>query len=476
MPSTICQMTYPEYLSKNPKLTVTDASICAANTGGRLFGGEVGNHATERCQHCGELLHPYPEPTYWMEYPLPQCTEIDGLKFCDQWRREKCATAYLLKHPTLIDPNASKRGAKRNKAGKKPAGAEVHLKDRDAATAAIAATLPTGQDALLSVALGAVSACNEAVLAGDVVAANAASSRYEAAVWKLHGETFLGCRDSSDPKAGGNVIEKHCEAVPGAVPMWGQKGEFLVMVDGVRALVNFNDGWGSLTDCNYSFHAVDLDGPFISETGYLSHFGVAEFGKTVLEAAQELLAGFLKKGRRYVRAEEQNSLAKNALPRWLKKIKPAPMRSEAKEEDWKEPQAVPAGFVQVSVVLSEYQAFLARKWAAEAARGIEAAIAKEKAEAKVRAQAARSHAAGIGAVSAADFWAGRRCEIVEVHNQCFKKDIGKVVVVVSAKEELVWAHDDRPITYRKNRGGKMVVASDPKCIQTVYSMKQLRAL
>ena len=77
-----------------------------------------------------------------------------------------------------------------------------------------------------------------------------------------------------------------------------------------------------------------------------------------------------------------------------------------------------------------------------------------------------------------DFRPGVRCEIVSVHHPCFSRDIGKVIVVtkVSADTRQVWAHDDRPVTYKVNRNGRRVVDSDPRCIQTVYGMDGLRVL
>ena len=62
---------------------------------GRLFSGSVENPEVERCHHCGELLHPYPEPEHWMQYPLPVCCVVDGLKFCDSFGKPGCVDAYL---------------------------------------------------------------------------------------------------------------------------------------------------------------------------------------------------------------------------------------------------------------------------------------------------------------------------------------------------------------------------------------------
>ncbi|HXE19322.1 MAG TPA: hypothetical protein VN629_06940, partial [Castellaniella sp.] len=58
----------------------------------------------ELCAVCGEPLHPFPEPTYWMQYPLPECCLIDGLKIHGHdaaHGRHDCIHRYLAAHPTL---------------------------------------------------------------------------------------------------------------------------------------------------------------------------------------------------------------------------------------------------------------------------------------------------------------------------------------------------------------------------------------
>lgn len=74
------------------------------------------------------------------------------------------------------------------------------------------------------------------------------------------------------------------------------------------------------------------------------------------------------------------------------------------------------------------------------------------------------------------FFPGQRCRIVGVHHPVFASSIGRQIVVVKVCAEfgLVWAHDDRPVTYRLNRHGRRVVASDPSCIQSLYGIQYLR--
>lgn len=491
-------MTYQKYLADNPKLTVPDPSICAANLGGRLFGGGIEDAERERCHHCGELLHPYPEPTYWMEHPLPGCTVIDGLKFCDQWGKEACAEAYLAKHPTMTDPTGEKvkrpRAApvkKPPKRAKKPAKVVDWSAVRNGATALLAADLPSDKAGLLSFAAAQVSACNKGVLASNWVAVKNASDLYEAAVWKLNGGTFLGCSAGDDPKAGGNVIEQHCRAAPGVEPLWGQTGEFLVTVSGVRVLVEFSSSFGALSEGSFHFGAVDLDGPFISETGFLSSYLDTQGGLTVGEAAAAAIADMLRRHRRYITAEHRNWLAAKPLAPWLASLQEPPRRSrDAAVDAAQDTGPLPEGFVFVDAVcLTEHQAFMVRKWAAAAASKLAAAKKQERAGRKAATRASRAvpvstpHlppavAPQTGASDPADLRKGQRCKIIATPHQALLKNIGKIVVIdkVNQGAESVWAHDDVPIKYRKSRKGGQVVASDPKNIQTCYGTDCLKII
>ena len=73
--------------------------------------------------------------------------------------------------------------------------------------------------------------------------------------------------------------------------------------------------------------------------------------------------------------------------------------------------------------------------------------------------------------------ARQRCEIVSVHHPVFDRYIGKRIIIVKVHPDTrqVWAHDDRPVTYKTNRAGRRVVDSDPSCIQSIYGFDQLRA-
>ncbi len=223
--------------------------------------------------------------------------------------------------------------------------------------ASLAADLPDDQAGVLVAAREAVAAIDAAIMRGDASAAESASNRYEACVWKLNGGTHFGCMGSDD--AAGYVIRDYCRATAGAMPLWGQCGEFLVIQDGMRVWVEYSEGMGSPLDAHFQFHAVDLDAPFISETGYRSAFSSACAGETVAEVARRVVAAIRGESKRpqMIEARERDALANEVLPAWLEGIEPPPRR---------EPATLPPGYVRVSVDLPAHQAFIARKWATAA--------------------------------------------------------------------------------------------------------------
>lgn len=74
---------------------------------------------------------------------------------------------------------------------------------------------------------------------------------------------------------------------------------------------------------------------------------------------------------------------------------------------------------------------------------------------------------------------GSRCQIVKVRFRHDLHRLGRVIVVTKVnlpEFDSVWAHDDSPVTYRTNRNGRRVVVSDPRCIQSIYSLDEIRLL
>nr|CDG15364.1 FIG00466505: hypothetical protein [Yersinia pestis 16/95] len=390
--------------------------------------------------------------------------------------------------------------------------------DWSAPAAELLAELPADRDGLLAAAVAAVVEIDAAVMRGDGAAAELAGERYEAIIWKLNGGTNFGCM--AHDEAAGRVIERHCAAVPGDVPLWGQRGQFLVVAGGVRALVEYEAGYGGPLNAHFQFHAVDLDRPFISATGYRSHFDTARGCMTVDEVARGILAAMLAEKKRpvLIEASYRDRLADDPLPGWLAGLVPPARRVPATV-------TIPPGFVLVDVVLPAHKAFIARRWAAEAAAKVKAARAArsnakgkagaggrerdpastetampcstaktddgEQAEGGPVSAEATMPSAGAASCSTArngdagpadlvEFTPapGQRCEIVSVHHPVFAKEIGKRVIIVKVHPDTrqVWAHDDRPVTYKTNRAGRRVVDSDPSCIQSIYGFDQLRLI
>ena len=97
-------------------------------------------------------------------------------------------------------------------------------------------------------------------------------------------------------------------AIEGAVPLWGQQGNFILKLPGLRVRIALDGIFGiGCSACywpGFAAHAVDLDKPFISETGYRSFHGLAatampDFGpddfaaKVILTHIKEELSGKL---------------------------------------------------------------------------------------------------------------------------------------------------------------------------------------
>lgn len=230
--------------------------------------------------------------------------------------------------------------------------------------AKLAALMPTDRAGLLAVAKVAADELHAGVMACDDDAVKLAKNRYEAATWKLNGGTLFGSQ--GDQEAAGCLIDRYCSAEPGDVPGWGQLGQFLIEAKGLRALVDFGGGIG-LMGCHFVFNAVDLDKPFVSETGYRSHFDRLRGGITVDAAASAIFSDLIKTKRlEQIEQASRDRLARCALPEWLVNLVPAPCRVPATP-------IVPKGFALVDVVLPAHRAFIVRKWATDAQVKIKAA-------------------------------------------------------------------------------------------------------
>jgi hypothetical protein len=133
---------------------------------------------------------------------------------------------------------------------------------------------------------------HDAMLAADVQALDDAHLVHQACVVKLNGGTSRGCASVQD------ALAAKFAAPAGQVPRWGQAGEFLLEVDGMRLVVKMDVG-NLANHCGAELHAVDFDQPFISRTGYRHQFmrPAAHVGRTVDQAVRaEVLEGSAREG------------------------------------------------------------------------------------------------------------------------------------------------------------------------------------
>lgn len=134
---------------------------------------------------------------------------------------------------------------------------------------AVLAALPAASEveALQQLAADSLALFNDAVRGNAPEQAALAILRYDAVVYRLHGDSFFGCATDD----GSYVrLERQLAAVPGTVPGWGQGGEWLVEVNGMR--IRAKVGHGPKGTIPLDLWAVDLDLPFLSPTGYRSHW------------------------------------------------------------------------------------------------------------------------------------------------------------------------------------------------------------
>lgn len=116
---------------------------------------------------------------------------------------------------------------------------------------------------------------------------------------KLNGGKAGILADDDSPAC---VLERETAAASGVLPIWGQKGSFIITVNGTRVRIEmggvFGIGASSAFWPGFAAHAVDFDRPFISETGYRSFLGIfAEPapGLTPDSFAAEILTGYIRR-------------------------------------------------------------------------------------------------------------------------------------------------------------------------------------
>lgn len=136
--------------------------------------------------------------------------------------------------------------------------------------------LPSSLDEAFSFYRDLITRHHAAMLVGDGKAAIAL--RHEAGHLALrlnHGEPGI----LAGPDAPGCKLADLTAAELGTIPEWGQQGEFILEVAGMRVLIKlsglFGIGARFMTYLSFSAHALDWDQPFLSETGYRSFMGIS---------------------------------------------------------------------------------------------------------------------------------------------------------------------------------------------------------
>ncbi|MFJ7286327.1 hypothetical protein [Pseudomonas sp. NPDC099000] len=154
---------------------------------------------------------------------------------------------------------------------------------------------------------------HDAMLAADVQALDDAHLVYRACVIKLNGGTHFGCSSVQD------ALAAKFAAPPGQVPRWGQSGEFLLEVDGIRMVVKM--GVGSLANhVGADLYAVDFDKPFVSRTGYRHQYLIPaqHVARTVDQAVRaEVLEGVASEGWAATIDQEHGAAKDRKVYPWL---------------------------------------------------------------------------------------------------------------------------------------------------------------
>ncbi|MEQ5778583.1 hypothetical protein J4E05_23910 [Thalassospira sp. NFXS8] len=127
-----------------------------------------------------------------------------------------------------------------------------------------------------------------AVRANDGATAEKAAQDFKALIVAANGEK--GSFGSFAQDGAGTAITAALAAKEGQVPHWGQNGLFVLETKHGRALVDFTC---PLDTCSsFGFIAIDLGLPFISETGFRSHFYAQWPPLSVQEAAAAIFCKY----------------------------------------------------------------------------------------------------------------------------------------------------------------------------------------
>lgn len=158
---------------------------------------------------------------------------------------------------------------------------------------------------------------HEAMLAGDERETKRIQHQAGLLAQKLNGGQRGYLADDDAP---GNVLQRATAAEPGAVPIWGQVGSFVIDACGMRVRIETRGLYGICGPASFNALAVDPALPFLSETGYRSFLGYGpgpKAGLTVDAYARQVIewhvAGELR-GRLFAIAPEYRARIRGDAP------------------------------------------------------------------------------------------------------------------------------------------------------------------
>lgn len=111
-----------------------------------------------------------------------------------------------------------------------------------------------------------------AIKADDIKAAAEIETRADQYATELQGGDRCGILSPDGPAT---ILEKAAAAPDGEVPMWGQRGNFVLMVGLTPIRFEYDGIFGTAGFFSFSIHAVRWDKPFPSETGYRFFCGIS---------------------------------------------------------------------------------------------------------------------------------------------------------------------------------------------------------
>lgn len=157
-----------------------------------------------------------------------------------------------------------------------------------------------------------------AILTGQPEQAASIQQEAEDLAARLYGGTCFGIKDAAET-AICSVLERATAAKPGDVPLWGQTGEFTLVVNGCPIRITFEGLYGICIP-QFAAHAVEYAQPFISDTGFRSFmclgFDCTSGGITVDDYVRAAIEGYI--------AHEMKGRLRPIHRRYRKPDKPEP--------------------------------------------------------------------------------------------------------------------------------------------------------